>query len=489
MAKNKKQQQQTFLSPEKYIKQKARSLKIKACYITEDHEKYGLGHIVVAREHNGGKITAGFYLIDKFCLGVKNTFYRFRMEDYEFKEVLDNMNEIGIKEIGYEEAHNLIYGAVEFAEEAGIEPHKNFAVTQYILEEDNDDVPLIEYEYGKNGKHYLMANNYLEASRYIPLLRKNLGEDFEYTIDTEDYDYDDEVDDDDDSDFHEYLKDHPMFKRYGPDTVYTYKHPEYPKEVTLENPVVEEILCDPKNAAYLKREQINTLLALPHDSLRRDLENLILYNIGIGCDGFPEEVTDGDFNGVIARSVMLIAEVGNSDSSLDVVLEVLRQSEEFFDYHICDISVETFVPTIYKLGHNRMDKLMAFMKEEGLYDFFKVNVPAAVALIAHKHPERRVEVLEWFRELLLFATEKISETQAIDSIVAGFLINDILDIKAKELLPEIKALFDTGLVDEEYCGNFKDVRKELNQKGSSYYIKEHLTDIYERFEDMKKWLQ
>ena len=37
-----------------------------------------------------------------------------------------------------------------------------------MLEEDDDKIPLIEYEYGKDGKHTLVAHSGLEASRYLP---------------------------------------------------------------------------------------------------------------------------------------------------------------------------------------------------------------------------------------------------------------------------------------------------------------------------------
>ena len=486
MAKKKKQCQQTFLSPEKYIKQNARKLKIKACHITDNYEEKGIGYIIVAREHTGGRVTVGIYLTDKFCLGVMDTFYNFRMEDQEYSELLDRFGRIGIKEISYNEAHNRIFGAVEFAEEAGIAPHRNFAITQYILEEDNDKIPLTEYEYGKDGMHFLMVDNHQEASKYIPLLQKNLGEKFDYAI-AEDLDKYDLTDDEEEDEFDEYndIENHPMFKSYGPSTVYTYKHPEYPKEITLDNPIVEKILCDTANSICLKRKDTEMLLAQPHDSLRRDLEQLILYNIGIGCDGIPDDVIAKEFNGVIGNAVMLLAEVGNADSSLDAVFEVLRQSEDFIDYHIGDGGTETFVPTLYKLGRNRTDKLMAFMKEEGLYTFAKCYVPEAAAFIVHEHPERREEIIEWFRELLLFATEKLPETQFVDNTLAASIICALADIKAIELQPEIKALFDTGLVDLGYCGTYQDVIKDMTGSGNSH-LYEHLTDIYKRFEDMKK---
>jgi len=54
-------------------------------------------------------------------------------------------------------------------------------LTQYFLEEDTDDVPLIEYEFGVNEKHVLVCDSQMDASQYLPLLRKHLGEDgFKY---------------------------------------------------------------------------------------------------------------------------------------------------------------------------------------------------------------------------------------------------------------------------------------------------------------------
>ena len=173
MAKKKqKKQGQQFLSPEQYLKQRARMLEIGKCYMT-DLTEYGLGHVIVTRNHTGGKVSMADYLVDIYCLGVKDSFYRLRMEDYEVEDIVDQLD---AKECSYHEAHNWVYGAIAFAEEAGIEPDKSFHLTQYMLEEDNDEIPLIEYEYGKDGKHFLVAHSRQEANRYLPLLEKNLGE-------------------------------------------------------------------------------------------------------------------------------------------------------------------------------------------------------------------------------------------------------------------------------------------------------------------------
>lgn len=196
--KQKKKQEQQFLSPDQFVKQRARSLEKGVCYISVDMETMGEGHVIVTRNHTGGKVSMAAYLVDIWCLGVKDSFYRLRMEDYEFYEFI-NQYKLGLRECSYDEAHNWVWGAIAFAEEAGIKPNKSFNVCQYMLDDDTDDVPLIEYEFGKNGKHVLVAKNNLEGSRYLALLKKNLGEgNYEYILRLDD---DDEFEDWDDDDY------------------------------------------------------------------------------------------------------------------------------------------------------------------------------------------------------------------------------------------------------------------------------------------------
>lgn len=483
----KKQKQQQFLSPEQYLKQRVRTLKIGKCYMT-DLTKYGLGHIIVTRNHTGGKVSLADYLVDIYCLGVKDSFYRLRMEDYEVEDLIDN---IDAKECTYNEAHNWVYGAIVFAEEAGIEPDKSFNLTQYMLEEDTDDIPLIEFEYGKNGKHFLVAHSQQEANKYLPLLNKNLG-DGNYNIvvnATPDYD-DDETDDDFDLDNAverlKNWKDNPMFKTYGPDVEYAYKHPEYPSTLTLHHSWLQDELADPDNALYLKDELIDRILALPHEELREDLENIIMYHIGLTCDDIPDDYDNGKYNGTLCTAIMLLAEVGNDTTSLDAVLEAMRQSPDFFDYHFGDSGHEVFVPTIYKLAQHKLDKLLAFAKEEGLYTYAKYQVFPAVSPIAALQPERRNEVIEWFRQVLCFATDHIAETKAFDSEMAGLLICDLVDIKAIELKKEMKALFDTNLVSLGICGKYDEVIQDMSDWRHSIDIDSFVLDIHERFEDMRR---
>ena len=489
--KNNKQSQQ-LLSPEQFIKQKARNLPVEVCYISKDIEEVGEGTVAVVRRHPNNKFTLAYFLLDIFCLGVKDTFYRVRMDEFEYEEWLDRYASVGVKEITYNEAHNWIYGAIAFAEEAGIAPHKDFNITQYILEEDTEEIPLIEYDYGKDGKHFLVAMNQLELSRYLPVLRKNLGDDFDYIIEDDEEEYDDyeEVDDEDEEhnidleQLMENFKNSPLFKKYGPDTEYAYQHPEYPMVLQVENKGLVDTLFDPANFSGLSDEDVDRILAMPHDTLRRDLEQIILFHTGETCDSIPEDLWEADNGSPIVHALFLLGEIGD-DGSLDVVLETLRQSSEYSDFHFGDVMTEIYLPTLYKLGKNRLDKLMDFAKEKGLDTFNHVKVFPPVAYIAYLHPERRNEVIEWFREILRFATEKLPETQYFDSELAGMMSNDLIYLKAEELLPEIKAMFDTGLVSLACCGDYENVEKDILSLKQTHWH-EYPMEIHERYSKLKK---
>jgi hypothetical protein len=141
------------LTPTQYIRTRARTLPIEACYINSGWEKTGMASILVARKHSNGNLTMGVYLVDLYALGTKDSFYSFN----EGPEKLEQMLETQVFEkCEYVLAHNIIYGANEFAEEHGFRVCREFGLTQYILEEDDDKIPLMELEFGKDGVPFLI---------------------------------------------------------------------------------------------------------------------------------------------------------------------------------------------------------------------------------------------------------------------------------------------------------------------------------------------
>ncbi|MBQ8069419.1 MAG: hypothetical protein IJ202_01025 [Bacteroidales bacterium] len=179
------------LSAEKFIKERGRKIPIEVCYLDKKGIKeVGSGTGMIVRLHEGGRRTVGLYFIDTWCRGVFNTIYLSLLDEDDYEALLEKLKEeSSVEEVSYEELHNWIFGAVEFAREAGIEPCRSFAISKYLLEDDeNEDIPIIEYEFGDEGKHHLVVETAEEGLKYYPTLEKHLGKDYRITIEDEEED-------------------------------------------------------------------------------------------------------------------------------------------------------------------------------------------------------------------------------------------------------------------------------------------------------------
>ncbi|MDD4645941.1 MAG: hypothetical protein PHY99_08130 [Bacteroidales bacterium] len=189
------------VTPENQIRTRARNLTIGDCWITADWEETREGNILVTRRHNQGGITFGIYLIDLALLGLKDTFYQFNMPPSEFDDFIRQYTEEGSSvKIDYTLVHNIIYGAIEYAEEYGFRPHKDFSVTQYILEEDTEEIPLIELEFGEDGLPTVFTSTEEPRIAEIRQLERLVGKGNFQVIDLgdrPDWDPDESLDEDD----------------------------------------------------------------------------------------------------------------------------------------------------------------------------------------------------------------------------------------------------------------------------------------------------
>lgn len=451
MAKKKKgTSAQQSLSPEKYIQTKARNLSIAECLIGDGWQQSGLATIVVARRHVSGNYTLGIYLTDIFCLGVKDSFYRFNISVEDYEEYKEHLSEFGkMQPISYNEVHNIIFGSIAFAEEIGIDPCKSFKQTQYLLEEDSDDIPLIEYEFGKDGKPCLMVSSALEGSRYLPLLEEFTGGDFQYFIQGEEYVNEDEGKSADETNY--------------PSVEYTYVHPEYPQELHLTHEELM-VLFDKKYNDFLDEKVIDNLLSLPRETLVADLEQIILFEIGRTNKELKERIFSEDYECAMMHSLILLAEL-KSEESIDTVLEVMRQSAELMDVMFGDTAQEILPHTLYQVGNNKLQEIRNYLLEPGLDVFFRYYAFSSVKAIVDIHPERREEVITWWRQMLNRFIELENDITVFDGELLGMMMIDMIGIKAAELLPEIKQLFDTDKVDVYCAGDYEQIKECVESTG------------------------
>ena len=197
-----------MLSPENYIRKKARSLPIYECMVNSGWEESSLVQASIARKHTNGNLTVCFYLVDLLCLGVKDTHYMFNVSPVEYNEQLEHIREqMPIQPAEYAMVHNIIHTGIEFAEDYGFAPHKDFtSITQFMLEEDTDDIGLIDIECGKDGDPVYVRGPFdddAKMRRIIAQLEKTAGPG-NYTIIDEDEDFDDYEEEEEDFDYSEF---------------------------------------------------------------------------------------------------------------------------------------------------------------------------------------------------------------------------------------------------------------------------------------------
>lgn len=154
MARNKNHFANTF-SPKKYIKRKARQLPIHSTYISENWEETGMAVVIVNRTMPSGHLIVGLYMVDVFCLGVKDTHFRYKLTNIEFNHdflpELEQRSALQMELCDPQLAFNVVYGALEYAEDIGFQPHKDFKLTEWILP-DVESIEYMEIEFGKDGK-------------------------------------------------------------------------------------------------------------------------------------------------------------------------------------------------------------------------------------------------------------------------------------------------------------------------------------------------
>lgn len=190
------------ISPKNYIIAKGRTLPIINCYITIDWKELGIATVCIVRQMPSGKLLIGSYVVDIYCLGVKDTLFFFGIEpDNIYEEVLNRAyGGDNFEEIDANLAQNIVWGALEYAEDLGFTPHRDFEVTEYLLDP-ADKIEYVEVEFGKDGKPFYFSGPYDDTDKILNKLVNKLGVGgFNFILNEDAWEYDDWDDEDDDDD-------------------------------------------------------------------------------------------------------------------------------------------------------------------------------------------------------------------------------------------------------------------------------------------------
>lgn len=247
------------------------------------------------------------------------------------------------------------------------------------------------------------------------------------------------------------------------------------------HPEVEELY---KHDLLIEQEIIENLLALPKDTLRKDLETILMDSIhryAFFNQKIEDEENEEEMNFVI-HAFSLLGEI-EAKESLDVIFEIFRQDEYFLDFYLGDFLSSVLWQPLYKIANNQLEACKKFMQEPGIYTYTKTTISKVAEQIIWHQPKRRSEVIAWYEDILNFYLGSTGEDNVIDSDLISLIIYDLIGVKATELIDVIKNLYDKGMVTKSICGEYDEVERDM-PKGTKIHMKEELLSIKETYDEI-----
>lgn len=254
------------------------------------------------------------------------------------------------------------------------------------------------------------------------------------------------------------------------------------KEPIFNHEIIKELY---KNGLYIDKEKLQAILSLPRESLLQDLE-LVLKDSINRFDHFQKLENKSGWNeetmNFVIHSIYILGELQASES-LNIIFEVLSQSEEYLELYFGDFIAGWLWEPLYKIAGSSLDACKEFIFKSGIVTYARINIPDMVEQIALHQPERLNEAISWFDDVMKFFLKSSLHDNVIDSDLIALLICNVIDIKGDKLLPVIKQLFEKGIVSKGICGSWIEVKNEF-ARYDNFVKRKDILSIFDRYKNI-----
>lgn len=151
---------------------------IHECLINSNWQEMGQARILISRKTPNDHLVFGVYLVDIYCLGLKDTFYDFNVHQLTYESDLKTQvyfDEPAV-ECDFNLAHSIIYNSIHYAKNLGFSPQKGFKLSQYILEPEREMELKQDIEFGHEGKPLYISGPHDDREQIIKTLEKTVGD-------------------------------------------------------------------------------------------------------------------------------------------------------------------------------------------------------------------------------------------------------------------------------------------------------------------------
>lgn len=122
------------------------------CLAAKGIREAGLGYVAITRVVGEDQFVSVVFLVDTFCLGVKDLFVQ-RCSKREYREMVAKLSDVDrLGPIAPECARQLVEGAVAYAHNLTFRPAPEYRFAQAIFGDIDQTACTTEFVYGKDGK-------------------------------------------------------------------------------------------------------------------------------------------------------------------------------------------------------------------------------------------------------------------------------------------------------------------------------------------------
>ena len=153
---------------------------IQHCFLTEELFEIGIGTLVLARGASPHRLALSSFLIDVFCLGIKDVM--FEAVDSEFFAIYMDATDAGSPMVSVDpsDCRKLLRDLAAWSQSIGFAPHPDFAAVEPIFGDVRAGASKAAFQFGRDGKPvYIPGPNDTAPliRRRIAQLQKCLGDD------------------------------------------------------------------------------------------------------------------------------------------------------------------------------------------------------------------------------------------------------------------------------------------------------------------------
>jgi Domain of unknown function (DUF1841) len=198
---------------------RASAAPLHSCLLQNEMFESGVGMVILARKTGAHRVALAGFLVDVYCLGVKDALFR-EIDEAEIETIVDSLGMTApFEAVDPSYARKLLRDAAAYARSLGLEPHADYAAVEPLFGDVDADACEEEFQFGHEGKPLYLpgpTESPTQIRRRFDLLSRRLGADgfefreFEDALDAL------EAQDDEDEDF-DLEEDEDLEGAYDPD--------------------------------------------------------------------------------------------------------------------------------------------------------------------------------------------------------------------------------------------------------------------------------